>query len=45
MFLEFSVHCKTKKNSLRIIFLVTTVTKLYNVIILKLNVYGKPVIA
>ena len=45
MFLEFSIHHKTNKNSLKIIFLVATVTKLYNVITLKLNVHGKLVIA
>ena len=45
MFLEFSIHCKTNKNSLKIILLVTTVTKLDYVITLKLNVHSKLVIA
>ena len=35
MFLEFSIHCKTNRNSLKIIFLVTTVTKLDNVIVVE----------
>ena len=45
MCLKFSIHHKTNKNSLKIMFLVPTVTKLYNVVTLKLNVHGKLVIA
>ena len=45
MFLGLSIHHKTNKNSLEIIFFVTTVTKLCNDITLELNVHGKLVIA